>query len=309
MSEKISDEELLAELKRIRDLLNRAPRQKEVQEHSKFSVNAYKRAFGGINNALKKIGEIPTMEFGQTKEKALSELKRIYKELGRIPTTDEFSTLSTMSYVTFRKLVENKSWHTVLKEIGISDDELINLRKHNVSNEELKNEIVRLKEIYGRYPTYNEMSTCGIFSPDLYSTRFGSWSKSFIELGFADYVSQSVYKNQIHSQGKDGIMYRSYFESSFGNLLFELKEMNKIKNYIYEKKVCENKTWTCDFVIETNDGEEIWIELDGMMGNRKNPYDENNEKIAYYIKNNLSYQIITYDQSIKDELVKLIKEI
>jgi len=173
---------------------------------------------------------------------------------------------------------------------------MICLKKHHITNDELKEEIICLKNKFGRYPTYKEMVNEGKFSCNTYETRFGSWSKAFKELGFDDYVSQSIYKKQIHSKGKDGITYKSLFESRIANILFQYKKDNKIKHYIYEKKVCDNKTWTCDFVITKNDNSEIWVECDGMEDRRKVPYDKGNNKIEYYKKNNIKYYIILYNK-------------
>jgi len=305
MSRKHTNEELLSELKRIVKILGRSPKQYEVQEMGKFSPNSYKRAFGGISKALILIGEKPNILHNRTREEGIDELSRLYKKLKRIPTIDEFTTLSNMSFVTFRKITNHKSWHSLLKEIGVSDDEMIDLKKHNVTNKELKEEIVRLKEKIGRYPTYKEMANEGKFSCNTYKIRFGSWSNAFKELGFDDYINQSIYKNQIHSKGKDKIIYKSLFESRIANILFELKNNNKIKNYEYEKKICERRTWTCDFVIIKNDNSKIWVECDGMGKNRKDPYDCNNEKIQYYKNNNINYYIIPYKKKIDLSLILL----
>lgn len=302
MSRKHTDAELLEEITRVRDLLGRAPKAQDMTEHSKFSLNSYKRAFGGITNALLKIGEKPTFIRNQTKEDVISELQRLCKELGRIPTVNEFSKLSSMSFVTMRKIAQYQSWHSLLKEAGISDDEMIHLKKHNVTNEELKEEILRLKNKIGRYPTYNEMSIEGKYSCNTYEQKFGSWSKAFIALGFDDYEPQSIYKNQIRTIGKDGYTYRSHFEARGANILYELVMNDKIIQYEYERKVCNNRPWTCDFVVTANDGQEYWIEFDGMMESRKEIYDDNHEKIRYYKDNNIKYIIITDEDNLEEKL-------
>jgi len=304
MSRKHTDEELLEELKRVVKLLGRSPKQHELQKIGKYSPNSYKRAFGGISKALIIIGEKPTFLKNQTKEDCLNDLKRIYKKLGRIPSTSEFSELSNMIFVTLRKRINYQSWHSLFSDIGVSDEEIAKLKKHNVTNKELREEIIRLKQFLGRYPTRIEMINEGKYSCHTYSTRFGSWSKSFKALGFDDYINQSIYKNQIHSKGKDGIIYKSLFESRIANILFDYKKNNKIKEYEYERKVCKNKTWTCDFVITKNNNLELWIECDGMEERRKIPYNKGNKKINYYKENNIKYYIISYN--IKPDLSFII---
>ena len=307
MSVKISDKDLLDELARLTKELGRTPRREDVDAYGKFSANSYKRAFGIFSNALMEVGEKPNQLRNQTKENVVSEIRRVYKELGRIPTAKEFTKFASMTFQTLRNICGDRSWHSLLKEAGISDEEMVGLAKHGVSNEELKEEIIRFKNFLGRYPTYKEMKQEGKYSCNTYENRFGSWSKAFIALGFTDYVSQSVFKNQIHVIGKDSTVYRSNFEARIGDLLLKLKEEVKIKGYEYERKVCPGKSWTCDFVIMKLDNTELWIEADGMMDNRKDPYDEKNEKIAYYKQHNISYVIFDYRvKFLESEFLKTI---
>jgi hypothetical protein len=291
---KHTDEELLNELRRVINILGRSPKQEEFSKLGNISINSYKRAFGGLSKALILLGEKPTFIRGQTREDALKEIKKVYDEFGRIPTTEEFSKLSNMTFATLRNITNNQSWHSLLKEVGVSDEEFVGKMKKNITNDELKEEILRLKNIYGRYPTYKEMTVFGKFSCNLYKNKFGGWSKAFKALGFDDYVSQSIYKAQIHSKGNDDIIYKSNFESRIANLLLKLKLDNEIKNYEYEVKVSNDRQWTCDFVITKNDNSKLWVECDGMEDNRDKPYNEDNEKIKYYKQNKMNYLIIPY---------------
>jgi very-short-patch-repair endonuclease len=304
---KISDQELLDELKRVKTVLGRVPKQKDLSGNSKYSANAYKRAFGGISAALKLIGERPYMCKHPTRELCISEMNRLYKELNKVPTEDEFDEFAELSYVTFLRIIRPKPTHIFLEEeCDIPQEAIDKIMKRNISNEALKNEIIRLKELIGRYPTYYDMVREGKFSCYTYEHRFGTWIEALHALGFTDYISQSVYKNQIHVKGKDGIVYRSNFEARVGDILYQMEIDKKIKSYEYEKPVCEGRTWTCDFYIRFNDGTDLWLELDGMMASRKDPYDASNEKIAYYKAHGLKYDIMDYRNS---EIFEKINEI
>ncbi|MFZ4795937.1 MAG: homing endonuclease associated repeat-containing protein [Bacteroidia bacterium] len=310
MSNKILDKDLLDEIIRIKELLGKNPKQEDIAIHSKFSLNSYKRAFGGLGGALIKIGENPTYITGQNKEDVISEIKRLYKELNRIPKTSEFTRLSSMSFQTLRKICNKQSWHSLLSECGATDAEISKLKKHHVTSKELKEEILRLKSFLGRYPTYIEMAKEGKFSCNTYEEKFGSWAKAFKALGFDDYVSQSIYKNQIHAKGNDGNIYRSNFESRAANFLYTLKNKNEILTYEYERRVCIGKIWTCDFVITKNSNEEIWLELDGMLDKRKEPYDKS-KKIDFYKHSNINYYIYKYASSkekIETDIYNIIFE-
>ena len=117
MSEKILDVELLEELYRIKLELDKTPTKREVEKLSKYSMNAYRRAFGGLNNALKLIGEKPNLEFNHTKEEVIVEINRLKTELSRLPTIYEFSEMSSMSFRTARNIYNNKKWDEIMSEI------------------------------------------------------------------------------------------------------------------------------------------------------------------------------------------------
>jgi hypothetical protein len=108
--------------------------------------------------------------------------------------------------------------------------------------------------------------------------------------------------DQFYSKGSfngiDGQVYLSLLEQMVGNFLFELKNNGKIKEYQYEKLVCSDRKWTCDFVVIKNDESNIWVETDGMLNYRKYPYlSGENEKVEYYKNNGYDYFIITYKMS------------
>ena len=76
--------------------------------------------------------------------------------------------------------------------------------------------------------------------------------------------------------GIDGNIYLSSIEKTTGDILYNFKLDGEIKSYEYEHLVCPERSWTCDFLINND----IWLEIDGMRGNRKDPYKSGfNEKI------------------------------
>lgn len=303
----ISNDELLNNLQNIINKLEKIPSRDEIDKFGKYSSNAYKRAFGSISKAIFLLGYKPTKARFKYSEKELyNEIIRIKNKLGYIPTIEEFCKISLISYKKIKSTTKNMPWHCILIKAGINDIDIKKLMKHGISNNELKEEIIRLKNKIGRYPTYYDVRRESKFSDNTYHLRFGSWAKTMHALGFSDYVSQSVFHNQQHILGKDGITYRSRFEARIADSLFDLLENDKILNYEYEKKVCYDKTWTCDFVIKKLDGSELWIEADGMAHNRKEPYDIRNPKIKYYIDNKMKYFILSYRKNIENDLLNCI---
>ena len=119
MSQKIMDAELINELKRIIKELGRTPTRDEFDKLSKFSSNAYKRAFGSYGKAVLAVGEKPTFIRHQTKEDVISELQRIYNETGKTPSVKSFNEQANMSYRTAKTIIGDQSWSELLIEAGI----------------------------------------------------------------------------------------------------------------------------------------------------------------------------------------------
>lgn len=298
MSIKITDEELLDEMKMIIEKLGRVPKQRELETHSKYSCNAYKRAFGGINNAIKKLGERPFMD-KISKEETIERLKKAFKENPNISNTEELYKATNVTYTAIKYRFNNLPLHKIFEECEIPNTIISKFNKQDISNDELKDEIIRLKTLYNnRYPTYYDMIREGKFSAGTYEQRFGTWVNAMKTLGFDDYINQSVFENQIHTIAKDNCSYKSMFEARVADLLYQFKIDEFIIDYFYEVKICETKSWTCDFVIILLDNSKLYLEADGMLDHRKDSYNGgNNEKINYYINNNLNYKIIEYTKT------------
>jgi hypothetical protein len=296
---KYTDKELLDHILVLKNKLGKTPSQKDINNAGKYAIGAYKRHFGTYNNALQKLKLDKNMEFNISKDKIIDDLIRISKMLGRAPKISEFDKYSkTVTHVTVYKKLECKdSWNDVLRKCGL---DVINNR--NLSDDELKNEIVRLKKELHRTPGYYDMSEFGKYSPETYASRFGTYLKALDHFGF-DYTSKSIYKNQIHTSGNDGVVYKSQFEATIANIFFDLRNKGDIKKYEYEKAVCDEKSWTCDFKVTLPSDREIWFEADGMDKNRKRPYHLDNKKIQYYIDNGFNYCIIPYSKNIIEKII------
>lgn len=118
------------------------------------------------------------------------------------------------------------------------------------------------------------------------------------ECGFPNYITKDYYvsgRRRGNHTGVDGNEYLSTLEQEIGDYLFELKNSGKILDYEYEVKVCPNKAWTCDFKVVFPSDHILWLEADGLRGNRRNPYSSgNNEKIQFYIEKGFDYRVISY---------------
>jgi len=102
----------------------------------------------------------------------------------------------------------------------------------------------------------------------------------------------------------DGHIVQSKFEAEFDNWLFE----ENIKHDI-QVKVCNERAWTCDFVLINSYGESLWIEIDG-MGELRKEYGHKEtweEKITYYREND--YRFIVIDKENIEESKHELKNI
>jgi len=297
---KVSNKELLDNLKYLHDLFGRAPRQSEL-EFGKYGRAAYSRAFGSFSNALKKIGLTAKIQCGLTNEQLIDDLIRIYNEIGRTPSFEEFDKLSkTVSNVTMANRFG--TWNKAVSAAGIPI-----VHNQKVSKEEVV-------EAIHKWVKDNDDDICCLeyyklrkaggsgkfpYAVNTISNKFDniSWEDIMKECGY-DYETTNQFFKRGYFKGCDDITYLSSIEKQMGDFLFELKTQNRIKDYEYERYVCDEKTWTCDFVIKQNDGVELWLEVDGMKNARKNPYNSGeNEKIEYYKNNNFNYFIVTIDMN------------
>jgi hypothetical protein len=147
------------------------------------------------------------------------------------------------------------------------------------------------------------------YSTQTVSSRFDNkpWETIMKECGYS-YVTVDQYFKRGFFTGEDEIVYLSSIEKQIGDFLFKLKKEGKIKDYEYEKKVCSDRYWTCDFFIDRG-GREIWLEVDGMLNNRRFPYlSGKNEKIEYYKDNEFNYFILSYrTPDVERAILKIIQ--
>ena len=289
---KYTDEELLNYILELNKLLNRVPTQEDITNANKYSIGAYKRHFGTYNKVLEKLELDHNLKFNISTKKIKNDIIRVASEIGRSPKCEEFSKMSkTVSWViAAEKLGCNHSWNSVLKKCGLQ----IGFNK-NLTEQDLKNEIERLKNKLNRIPGYYDMIQLGDYSPETYAKRFGSYLLALKYFGYI-YTPSSQWQNQTYANGKDGTLYKSKFETNIANCLFDMKVDNKITSYQYEKQVCQDRKWTCDFYVIV-DNKEYWLEADGMGDNRFIPYNMDNEKIEYYKQHNYKYIIIPYKKT------------
>jgi len=304
---KISNNKLIKNLKEMYEKLGRTPKKEDLslKNGSKYSINAYKRAFGSLSKSLLVAGFKPNQVRNKTKKEIIDDLKQVYKKLGRIPTQKEYYELSNIRYCspTFKKIFG--SWSKALLEAGIIS---------NISRQNIINSLIKWYKENNNDIKCLEYWSIRNASKDKFPYSCYIIKKKFNYIAWEDIMKKIDPKyntiNQFHGRGyfkgDDGNIYLSSIEKTAGDILFKSKH---IKRYKYESLVCESRQWTCDFFIELKNGKEIWLEIDGMKNNRKHPYDSGeNEKIEYYKKNNINYKIISYKDNVENFIKQMIEE-
>ena len=79
----ITDEELIADLKRVAKVLNKdSVTHFEIDEYGKYSTNTYIRKFGSWLKALEKAGLKKTINMNTTEEELFQNLEEVWMKLG-----------------------------------------------------------------------------------------------------------------------------------------------------------------------------------------------------------------------------------
>ncbi len=98
-----TDEELLAELRRVADVLRKDSLSgDEFNRHSKLNRSVYKKRFGTWNKALLKAGLKIRKRLILHDEEIFREIERVWDSLGHEPSKAEFDRMSNISSATIK---------------------------------------------------------------------------------------------------------------------------------------------------------------------------------------------------------------
>jgi len=114
---KITRDELLTELHRLANELDKVPTREEMNEHGKYSRSPYDRVFGGWNDALEEAGLDINKPVSLTREQLLQELERVAEAIGKSPTMDEFRNASKYTERAYKR--EFGTWNDALRAAGL----------------------------------------------------------------------------------------------------------------------------------------------------------------------------------------------
>ena len=169
-TKKIPRNELLAELRRLRDELDQIPTADQMDEHGAYAYITYYERFGSWANALEEVfDEIPDRKWEHVSNaELLTELRRLASTDGEPPTVTDVTECGAHAVTTYQDRFG--SWREALDTAGFEPPP-----PQSVTTEELLAELRRLRDEFGEYPTTTTVREHGAYSLPTYYNRFESW--------------------------------------------------------------------------------------------------------------------------------------
>jgi hypothetical protein len=166
--EKLAEEELRDELRRLASELGHVPTVEEMNAEGEYWASTYRNRFGSWADAVEAAG-FDSEKTGSAISPGtlLEELRRLGDELGKRPTVREMDEKGEFGSRTYVRTFQ--SWNHALEEAGFDLDE-------ELTREDLIRDLRHLKQELGKRPTLREMNEKGPHSHTTYVKEFGSWS-------------------------------------------------------------------------------------------------------------------------------------
>lgn len=184
---------MISELHRVSDIVDGVPRSNDMSDIGKYSATVYESRFDSWTGALDEAGFEHDRDYKGapshklTKQELIDDIQRLKNELDRVPTASDVSEHGKHSTTTYYNKFD--SWEDVIEGAGYdynyNNNNLIGGDKDRLfSDDELLDELRRLKEQIGKVPTIGDMNEKGEYSSSTYQRYFGSWNDAIEEAGF-----------------------------------------------------------------------------------------------------------------------------
>lgn len=187
----IPKEEVLQDLKDFAEELGHVPTSVEMSERGPHSRKLYARKFGSWNNALQAAGFDIHVSRDLSREDLVEEIRRLAEELGRVPLrkdmTEQGAYCSTVYYHEFGP------WPESLLAAGLEPH-----YDHDVSRDELIQELQRLAESLGRAPFHDDIHEQAKYSLHWYQKTFGSINQA-LRIAVPDYYGRRLWRNHLNA--------------------------------------------------------------------------------------------------------------
>lgn len=166
MPKPVTREEVIADVKRLHQVLERVPRTKDLESEGNHSLYTYYKHFDGIEDLLEAAGlswEEPNRNH-YTREDLLTEIDRLADD-DIPPTSKEMNTMGNCSVTTYQNRFGG--WNGALEIAGYDPH-----CRMNISPDELLDNLQSVSEDLGRAPTREEYVANGQFSAEPFKRLF-----------------------------------------------------------------------------------------------------------------------------------------
>lgn len=172
----VPDEELIEELRRLDDALERVPRFEDMEAEGAFSAHTYVRRWGSWPDAKDAAGLCEETRTSRriSEEELVEALIELAQELGKAPTQEEMNDLGRFSQRPYYRVWD--SWGEALRAAGLDPE-----RDFGTPKDELLEEMRRLADELGRTPTMEQMKELGRYSVWPYLRAFESYNEAVRE--------------------------------------------------------------------------------------------------------------------------------
>lgn len=166
-----SDDELVAEIRRLEEELEHVPRQKDIRERSEHPLSAFRRAFGSWNDAVREAGFKPYPERRRISEEELVDaLHELAEEVDGPPSAEQMTAYGEYSHAVY--IDRFGSWSAALREAGFTPPE----RNAAPERGDLVAELARLADDLGRVPSSSDVDEHGEYAYSAYYREFDSFA-------------------------------------------------------------------------------------------------------------------------------------
>lgn len=177
---RIPDEALLADLRRVADEVDGSPSMADVDERGAFSPSTYQSRFGSWTGAKEAAGVPVDAGVRYTDAELLADLQALADDLDATPSRAQMREDGPRAPSTYADRFG--SWTDALAEAGLDT------REHAtaIPESDLLAELRRVTEAMGRCPTSGEFDERGRFSAATYFRRFDSWAAALDRAGVSE---------------------------------------------------------------------------------------------------------------------------
>lgn len=203
----IKDHELIKDIIRVSNYLNKSPTRSEYQQHGKYSTTTISRRFKGWSQALKKCELEPNLIKNIPDHKLLEEIHKVSEEYcnGKRPKQKDMKTHGKYSDSVYQRF---GGWKEAVKKAGFEREAE---QYFMYTKEEILEEINRIFKEMGRKPSRSEFGEYSDISVGVFCTRFDSWNEALEEAGFdRNGVGYNAVNGKDHPHWKGGISFNNY---------------------------------------------------------------------------------------------------